>query len=107
NPARRRARLWPRLEFPGCGRAQQAKKTYERLAAIVDSSEDAIVGKDLNGIVTSWNVGAKRIFGYSASEMVGASIRELVPAERQSEEDQIFARIRRGERVNHMDTVRV
>jgi len=97
-------RVW---SFRDITERRQAKKTSERLAAIVDSSDDAIVGKDLNGIVTSWNAGAERIFGYSESEMVGASIRTLIPPERQSEEDQIFERIRRGERVDHMDTVRV
>jgi PAS domain S-box-containing protein len=97
-------RVW---SFRDVTERRQAKKTSERLAAIVDSSEDAIVGKDLNGIVTSWNAGAERIFGYSANEMVGASIRELIPPERQSEEDQIFERIRRAERVDHLDTVRV
>ena len=97
-------RVW---SFRDITERRQAKKTSERLAAIVDSSDDAIVGKDLNGIVTSWNAGAERIFGYSESEMVGTSIRTLIPPERQSEEDQIFERIRRGERVDHMDTVRV
>jgi PAS domain S-box-containing protein len=97
-------RVW---SFRDITERRQAKKTSERLAAIVDSSDDAIVGKDLNGIVTSWNAGAERIFGYSASEMTGASIRQLIPPERQSEEDRIFECIRRGERVNHMDTVRV
>jgi PAS domain S-box-containing protein len=97
-------RVW---SFRDITERRQAKKTSERLAAIVDSSEDAIVGKDLSGIITSWNAGAEKIFGYSASEMVGASIRKLIPPERQSEEDRIFECIRRGERVNHMDTVRV
>jgi PAS domain S-box-containing protein len=77
-----------------------------RLAAIVSSSDDAIVSKDLNGIVMSWNAGAERIFGYKAEEIVGKSIRTLIPADRQSEEDEVLARVRRGDRVDHFDTVR-
>lgn len=77
-----------------------------RLAAIVSSSDDAIVSKDLNGIVTSWNAAAERIFGYTAEEMIGRSIRTIIPLDRQSEEDDVLARVRRGERVDHFDTVR-
>jgi PAS domain S-box-containing protein len=78
-----------------------------RLAAIVDNSDDAIVGKDLNGIITSWNRGAERIFGYSAEEMIGTSIMRLIPLERQAEEEEILSRIKRGERYDHFDTIRV
>ena len=82
-------------------------ETVALLAAIVESSHDAIVSKDLDGIVTSWNLGAERIFGYTAEEMIGKSIRLLIPAERLSEEDFILERVRRGERVDHFDTVRL
>lgn len=81
--------------------------SLRRLAAIVDSSDDAIVGKDLNGIVTSWNIGAQQIFGYSEQEMIGASILTIIPSERQDEEQEILSRIRRGERLHHFETVRV
>jgi PAS domain S-box-containing protein len=77
-----------------------------RLAAIVESSDDAIVSKDLNGIVRSWNPGAERIFGYSESEVLGRSIRLIIPDDRQAEEDEVLARISRGERISHFDTVR-
>lgn len=77
-----------------------------RLAAIVESSDDAIVSKDLNGIITSWNVGAERLFGYSADEAVGRSITMLIPADRIDEEQLVLGRIRRGERVEHFDTIR-
>ncbi len=76
------------------------------VAAIVQSSDDAIIGKDLNGVVTSWNKGAERIFGYSAEEMVGSSIMRLIPANRADEETAILGRIRRGESVDHFETVR-
>jgi PAS domain S-box-containing protein len=79
----------------------------QRLAAIVESSDDAIIGKDLNGIVTSWNPAAERIFGYSAEEMRGRSIRTLIPPELQGDEDRILATIARGERIEHFETVRI
>ena len=77
------------------------------LAAIVDSSDDAIVSKDLNSIVTSWNAGAERLFGYSAGEMVGRSIIRIIPPDRQHEENEIQAQIKRGERVEHFETLRL
>jgi len=77
-----------------------------RLAAIVESSQDAIIGKDLDGIVTSWNSGAESVFGYSAAEMVGAPILRLVPLDRVDEEIRILGGIRRGESVIQLETVR-
>jgi PAS domain S-box-containing protein len=77
------------------------------LAAIVDSSDDAIVGKTLDGVITSWNRGAALIFGWTAAEAVGRHIAFIIPPDRQSEEDEVLARIRRGERVEHYETVRV
>src|SRR5690349_13498573 len=77
------------------------------LAALVASSDDAIVSKDLNGIVTSWNRGAERLFGYSAAEMIGKSITLLIPSDLQDEEPKILQRIRCGERIEHYDTVRL
>src|SRR5258708_4552182 len=76
------------------------------LAAIVDSSDDAIIGEDLNSIITSWNQGAERIFGYSAKEMIGTSIMRLIPPERQGEEEEILSYLNRGERFEHFETVR-
>jgi PAS domain S-box-containing protein len=86
---------------------READVTAARLAAIVASSDDAIVSKTLDGIVTSWNGGAVRIFGYQPEEMIGQSIKRIIPAELQSEEDDILARLRRGERIDHFDTVRL
>jgi len=77
------------------------------LAAIVDSSDDAIVSKNLHGIVTSWNNGAHRVFGYTSDEMIGQPILRLLPPEQPEEEARILARIQRGERVEHYETVRV
>jgi PAS domain S-box-containing protein len=81
--------------------------TANRLAALVASSDDAIIGKDLNLIVTSWNFGAERIFGYTAEEMIGTSIMRLIPPDRLEEEAEILSRIRRGERSDHFETVRL
>jgi PAS domain S-box-containing protein len=81
--------------------------TANRLAALVASSDDAIIGKDLNLIVTSWNFGAERIFGYTAEEMIGTSIMRLIPPDRLEEEKEILSRIRRGERSDHFETVRL
>jgi PAS domain S-box-containing protein len=86
--------------------SMQADRAARRLAAIVESSDDAIVSKDLNGIVMSWNAAAQRMFGYTADEMIGESIRKLIPADRQGEEDEVLARLRRGEKVDHFETLR-
>jgi PAS domain S-box-containing protein len=86
--------------------AERDRLAARRLAALVASSDDAIASKTLDGIVTSWNPAAERMFGYTAAEMIGASIRRIIPADRQSEEDEVLARIRRGERIEHFDTVR-
>jgi PAS domain S-box-containing protein len=77
-----------------------------RLAAIVESSDDAIVGKDLDGIITSWNAGAERIFGYTAEEIIGKPITTLIPRDYRKEEEAIIERIRRGQRIEHFETVR-
>ncbi len=78
-----------------------------RLAAIVDSSEDAIISKNLDGIITSWNAGAERTFGYTAEEIVGQPISRLMPPEHRNDMANILGRIERGERVEHFETVRV
>ena len=85
----------------------QADKAIGLLAAIVDSSDDAIVSKTLEGIITSWNAGAERLFGYTASEAVGQHISLIIPINRLDEETVIIDRIKKGERLEHFDTVRV
>ena len=77
-----------------------------QLASLVETSEDAIITKDLNGIVTSWNKGAERIFGYEANEMIGKPISLLMPPDRPDEEPSILARLRKGQRIEHYETVR-
>ena len=77
-----------------------------RLASIVQSSDDAIIGKDLNGIIASWNPAAERMFGYTAAEAVGQSIRIIIPDDRQDEEDGVIQQIKRGEKVDHFETIR-
>lgn len=86
---------------------KQAEETRERLAAVVDSSDDAIIGKTLNGTITAWNRGAEKVFGYSSMEAVGQPIAMLIPPERVAEEDGILARIERGESVKHYETIRL
>jgi PAS domain S-box-containing protein len=85
---------------------KQAGEAGLRLAAIVESSDDAIISKTLGGIVTSWNTAAERIFGYRAEEIIGQSILRLLPEDRQDEERLILERLQRGERVDHFETVR-
>ncbi len=77
-----------------------------RLAAVVESSDDAIISKDVDGIVTSWNAAAERMFGWTAAEMIGQSVRAIIPLDRYAEEDLVLLRIRRGESVEHFETVR-
>jgi len=77
------------------------------LAAVVESSHDAIVSKNLNGIITSWNKGAERLFGYAAEEAVGQNITLIIPLDRRDEERAIIERLKRGERVDHFETVRM
>ncbi|PYP86760.1 MAG: hypothetical protein DMG65_18310 [Candidatus Angelobacter sp. Gp1-AA117] len=79
----------------------------QRLAAIVASSHDAIISKDLNGLVTSWNQSAEKLFGYTAEEMIGRPITVIIPPELHQDEDMILGKIRRGERIEHFETVRM
>ena len=86
---------------------ERTRRSLAHLAAIVDSSDDAIVSKTLEGVITSWNRAAERMFGWSSAEAVGRHITLIIPEERLAEEDEVLARIRRGDRVDHFDTVRV
>jgi len=86
---------------------KRAEGARERLAAIVDSSDDAIISKDLNGTINAWNRGAEKVFGYSAAEAVGKPMLMLFPPERMSEESDILARIGRGESFEHFETTRI
>jgi PAS domain S-box-containing protein len=88
-------------------RAEQQARAATLLASIVDTSDDAIISKNLNGVITSWNKSAERLFGYTADEAVGQTVANLlIPADRQDEEPDILARLHRGERVDHFETVR-
>jgi PAS domain S-box-containing protein len=85
---------------------RESEQRLRWLASIIESSDDAIVSKNLDGIITSWNSGAERVFGYTAEEAVGQPITIVIPHDRQSEEREILTRIRRGERIEHFETVR-
>jgi PAS domain S-box-containing protein len=85
---------------------RESEQELRWLASIVQSSDDAIVGKNFDGIITSWNNGAERVFGYTAEEAVGQPITIVIPQDRQDEQRTILARVRRGEHINHFETVR-
>jgi PAS domain S-box-containing protein len=92
--------------FSEISKRKQMDEARTRLAAIVESSEDAIIGKDAQGIINSWNSGAQKIFGYTSAEMVGQSIKVLLPDGHEHEEDEILNRIKQGETVDHFETMR-
>ena len=85
---------------------RRLEREARHLASIVESSDDAIVSKDLNGIVQTWNPAAARMFGYAPDEIIGHSIRRIIPADRQGEEDEVLGSLRRGESVKHFETIR-
>jgi PAS domain S-box-containing protein len=85
---------------------KRAEEVRQRLASIVEFSDDAIISKNLDGIIASWNAGAERVFGYTADEAIGQSVLMLIPPDRRNEEPEILNRIRRGERIDHYETVR-
>lgn len=86
---------------------KQAERAVLRLAAIVESSDDAIISKDLNGVITTWNAGAQRIFGYAEAEVVGKPINIIIPSDLAGEDTQILTRLREGEHIQHYETIRV
>ena len=86
---------------------KQSAEATALLSAIVDSSDDAIISKDLKGVITSWNKSAERLFGYSAEEAIGRSVTMLIPPDRLDEEPKILEQLKRGERVDHFETIRV
>lgn len=95
------------LVFRDATEARHAQENAQRLAAIVENSDDAIIGKDLKGIITSWNAAAERLYGFTAQEAVGQPVSKIVPSERQGELSGIMEQLTRGERVEHLETKRV
>src|SRR5262249_40405789 len=89
------------------GARRTSEEVRNRLAAVVESSDDAIISKTLDGIVTSWNQAAERIFGYTAAEIIGKSVPLLIPPDHLDEEPTILERLKRGERIDHYETVRM
>ncbi len=96
----------PNLPIEDITQRAQTAEARDRLAAIVESSADAIISTDLHGIITSWNRGAERLFGYTAQEAIGQPVKMLIPSDRANEEPDILERIRRGESIEHYETVR-
>ncbi len=96
----------PKEQTSAPGSSRTEDRAAHRLAAIIESSDDAIVSKDLNGVITSWNQGAERLFGYTAAEVVGESITIIIPADRLHEEREVLTRIRAGKKVDHFETLR-
>jgi PAS domain S-box-containing protein len=88
-------------------RDQEIERSMAHMAAIVESSDDAIIGKTLDGIIKSWNAGARRLFGYTPEEAIGASISLIIPSEQLEQEQRILAALRRGERIDHFETTRI
>ena len=103
SPELQSARSWSSVTSPSSGR----ERDRSRLAAIVESSDDAIVSKDLQGTIQTWNTGAERLFGFTSEEAVGRSITLVIPPDRLQEEEQILARLAAGERIEHFETIRV
>ncbi len=95
-----------RVDLSQLTQQEAAGQICRHFAAIIESSDDAIISKDLDGVIRSWNKGAERIFGYTATEVIGQPVTILIPAGRQNEEQDILARIRRGERIDHYETIR-
>src|SRR5579871_819423 len=106
---RKKPRQATTLAFPAPGRLDAGHSDFEssaRLATIVESSDDAIICKNLDGIVITWNRSAERLFGYRAAEIIGKSIVLIIPRDRLMEEKLILQRLRRGERIDHYETIR-
>jgi len=105
--ARAEAEATTRVKGELVGAQEREEAGARRLAAIVDSSDDAIVSKTVEGVITSWNRGAERMFGWTAAEAIGHHINLIIPEDRRVEEDDVLARIRHGEAIDHYETVRV